>query len=73
MVIGGCYSLWLFNRISYGNLKTQYIKQFLDISKKEFFIFFPLVLGTIVMGLYPSVFLDVMHSSVNSLVESMNF
>merc|ERR1712161_76463 len=27
MVLGGCYALWLFNRISYGNLKSQYIKQ----------------------------------------------
>ena len=25
MVFGGAYSLWLFNRISYGNLKLQYI------------------------------------------------
>jgi len=28
MVLGGGYSLWLFNRISYGNLKTQYLRQF---------------------------------------------
>jgi NADH-quinone oxidoreductase subunit M len=73
MIIGGCYSLWLFNRISYGNLKTQYIKRFLDISKKEFFTFLPLLLGTFIMGIYPTIFLDVMHSSVNSLVEYMNF
>jgi NADH:ubiquinone oxidoreductase subunit 4 (subunit M) len=24
MVLGGCYSLWLFNRMAYGNLKIQY-------------------------------------------------
>jgi proton-translocating NADH-quinone oxidoreductase chain M len=37
MILGGCYSLWLFNRVSYGNLKVQYCKKFLDINKKEFF------------------------------------
>merc|ERR1712226_36573 len=72
MIIGGCYSLWLFNRISYGNLKTQYISIYLDISKKEFFIFVPLIIGTIIMGLYPTIFLDSIHFSVNRLVEEMN-
>jgi len=36
MIIGGCYSLWLFNRIAYGNLKTQYFQTYLDINKREF-------------------------------------
>jgi len=73
MVIGACYSLWLFNRISYGNLKTQYFKRYIDISKREFFIFLPLILGTLVMGLYPEVFLESIHTSVNLLIELMYF
>jgi len=73
MIIGGCYSLWLFNRVSYGNLKTQYITDYLDLNKKELFLFLPLILGTLVMGLYPSIFLDSIHQSVNLLVEHMNF
>lgn len=73
MVIGACYSLWLFNRISYGNLKTQYFTYFSDISKREFFIFLPLIVGTLVMGLYPEIFLESIHMSVNMLVELMYF
>lgn len=73
MVIGACYSLWLFNRISYGNLKTQYFTYFSDISKREFFIFLPLIIGTLVMGLYPEIFLESIHMSVNMLVELMYF
>lgn len=73
MVIGGCYSLWLFNRIAYGNLKTQYFNNYLDITKREFLIFFPLLLGTIVMGIYPSIFLNSIHFSVNMLIELMYF
>nr|YP_010208832.1 NADH dehydrogenase subunit 4 [Skeletonema grevillei]UBA16142.1 NADH dehydrogenase subunit 4 [Skeletonema grevillei] len=69
MIIGGCYSLWLFNRISYGNLKTQYLKDYIDINKREAFAFLPLILGTLVIGLYPEVFLNSMHMSVNMLVE----
>ena len=72
MVLGGCYSLWLFNRIAYGNLKTQYLHEFVDIGKREFFIFFPLLSGTLIMGLYPNLFLNPIHMSVNFLLEQMN-
>merc|ERR1712238_208722 len=61
MVIGGCYSLWLFNRIAYGNLKIQYFNEFLDLNKREFLTFLPLILGTFVMGLYPEIFLESIH------------
>ena len=60
MIIGGCYSLWLFNRISYGNLKVQYLKEFIDINRRETYIFLPLIFGTITIGLYPEVFLKSM-------------
>jgi NADH:ubiquinone oxidoreductase subunit 4 (subunit M) len=73
MILGGCYSLWLFNRIAYGNLKTQYFKQFLDINKRESLIFLPLLLGTVIMGLLPNIFLDPMHMSVNTLIELIYF
>lgn len=72
MVIGGCYSLWLFNRISYGNLKMQYLKNYIDINKREMFIFLPLIVGTVIVGLYPEVFLTSMHMSVNMLVEVLH-
>lgn len=73
MVIGGAYSLWLFNRISYGNLKIQYTMQFSDISLKELIIFLPLIVGTLVSGLYPEIFLSSIHTSVNNLIELLYF
>ena len=73
MVVGGCYSLWLFNRIAYGNLKTQYFSKFLDLTKREFVVFLPLMVGTLVIGLMPGIFLDYIHMSVNFLIELMYF
>ena len=73
MVIGGAYSLWLFNRIAYGNLKIQYTTQFLDVSFREFITFLPLILGTLLTGLYPNIFLSSIHMSVNNLVELLYF
>jgi len=73
VVIGAGYSLWLFNRIAYGNLKTQYTSKFLDVSPREFVIFFPLILGTLFVGVYPNIFLTSIHMSVNYLVELLYF
>lgn len=73
MVIGGAYSLWLFNRVSYGNLKIQYTTQFLDVSPREFITFLPLFLGTLFTGLYPNIFLSSIHMSVNNLIEFLYF
>ena len=73
MVLGGCYALWLFNRISYGNLKSQYIKQTLDINKRELFIFIPLIFYTLILGLTPDIYLNSIHMSVNNLIENIYF
>ena len=73
MILGGCYSLWLFNRICFGNLKNQYLKTTLDINKREFFIFIPLICYTLIFGLVPDFYLNSIHMSVNNLVENMYF
>jgi proton-translocating NADH-quinone oxidoreductase chain M len=72
MVLGGGYSLWLFNRMVYGNLKIQYLTNFQDLSCREFFVFLPLLVGTFLMGIYPEIFLDVIHGSVQNLVSQIN-
>lgn len=73
MTIGSAYSLWLFNRIAFGNLKTQYTKEFIDLSFKEFIVLLPLIVGTLTIGVYPNIFLDYIHMSVNYLVELLYF
>lgn len=67
MVLGGGYALWLFNRIAYGNLKTEYTLLFSDLNYREFMIFVPLVLGTLIMGLTPNIFLDFFHPTLYNL------
>jgi proton-translocating NADH-quinone oxidoreductase chain M len=72
MVLGGAYALWLFNRMSYGNLKIQYLTNFQDLTWREFLVFFPLLLGTLFVGIYPEIFLEIIHPSVNNLMAQIN-
>jgi len=64
LILGAAYSLWLYNRIAYGNLKTYYIHGFSDLNRREAAIMAPFILMILVMGIYPEIFLDVMHPSV---------
>jgi proton-translocating NADH-quinone oxidoreductase chain M len=73
MIIGGAYALWLFNRVAYGNLKTQYFNNYLDLNKREFLTFLPLIIGTLIIGVYPNIFLNSIHFTVNMLIEIMYF
>nr|YP_009048884.1 NADH dehydrogenase subunit 4 [Wildemania schizophylla]AID57254.1 NADH dehydrogenase subunit 4 [Wildemania schizophylla] len=68
MILGAGYSIWLFNRLCFGNLKLQYIQNFQDISRREFFILFPLSLTILWMGIYPEVFLTEIHCSSYNLL-----
>ena len=61
MILGGGYSLWLFNRIAYGNVKVQNIKGFIDMSYREFMILCPLLFLTIFLGVYPNCLIDKLH------------
>lgn len=68
MVLGGAYSLWLYNRIAFGNLQNTSLKLYYDLSYREIWIHVPLVLGVLVMGIYPNIFLNTMHMSVMNLI-----
>jgi NADH:ubiquinone oxidoreductase subunit 4 (subunit M) len=54
-------------------LKTQYISKFIDVSPRELLIFIPLILGTIIIGIYPNIFLSSIHMSVHNLIELLYF
>nr|AYR06582.1 NADH dehydrogenase subunit 4 [Lithothamnion sp.] len=69
MVLSACYSIWLFNRISFGLLKLEYFKIFQDISRREFWIFLPLSFLVLWVGISPNYFLSEIHFSVYCLLE----
>nr|UXN44175.1 NADH dehydrogenase subunit 4 [Navicula sp.] len=73
VILGGAYSLWLLNRIAFGNMKVQYCAKFLDLNKREFTCFLPLILGTLFLGILPNIVLSSIHNSVNCLIEIIYF
>lgn len=64
VILGAVYAIWLYNRVMYGVLKYEYIKEFADVNKREFFTYMPLIILIIILGIYPSILLNTMHFSV---------
>nr|WGU49376.1 NADH dehydrogenase subunit 4 [Rheum rhabarbarum] len=73
MILGGAYSLWLYNRAVSGNLKPDFLHKFSDPNGREVFIFIPFLVGVVRMGVHPKVFPDRMHTSVSNLVQHGKF
>lgn len=65
-ILGACYAIWLYNRVSFGISNINYINAYQDIPYREFITFIPLVFLVILMGIYPDIFLEPMHVSILS-------
>jgi NADH-ubiquinone oxidoreductase chain 4 len=72
VVFSAAYTIYMFNRISFGGSFTKFIEESIyDVNKREFILLFILVLFTIVFGIYPSLILNVLDYSMNSLIYSI--
>lgn len=65
--LGTGYSIWLFNRISFGTA-SRYMSTMPDISRREFFVLLPLIIVSFILGIYPNVVLDSLHLGISSLL-----
>jgi NADH-ubiquinone oxidoreductase chain 4 len=67
IVFSACYSLFFYNRISYGNF-SPYLPILKDINRREFYLLISLLLPTIIFGIFPNLLLDCLHTSVAQLL-----
>ncbi len=69
VILGAVYMLYLYRRIIFGKLTKEHLLKIGDLSKREIMVFAPLAVLVLWMGIYPSSFLDIMHVSVNNLID----
>lgn len=68
VILSGAYSLWLYNRVIFGNLKEHFTLKFVDLSIREFLIMLPLLIFILLLGIYPSIFISYLHLSTVNLL-----
>ena len=67
ILISASYSLWLYNRVSFGTL-SPFLAHFNDLSRLEFFVFSSLALPTILLGIQPNLLLELIHFNSLALI-----
>ena len=67
IVLSACYSIWMFNRVSYGAW-SPYLKPTTDLNRREYMLLLPLLICTVVFGIFPNIILDSLHLTVSNLL-----
>jgi len=68
ILLGAGYMLWALQRVFLGNVPDKW-KNLKDLDFREYAMLIPLTIIILFLGIYPSALLDLMNTSVNTLVE----
>ncbi len=69
VILSAAYALFLYRRIIFGDLVKPALQTIQDLSLREIAILSPLVIITILMGVYPKPIFDITSASVAHLIE----
>ena len=68
VILSAAYALWLYRRVAFGPLLKASLATIQDMSRRERAIFAPLVVMTLLLGVYPAVVTDIIGPSVGALI-----
>ncbi|HHL43556.1 MAG TPA: NADH-quinone oxidoreductase subunit M [Hellea balneolensis] len=68
MILSAVYALHLYRAVIFGEVTNEKLIGISDLTKRELIIMTPLVLVTIMLGIYPSLVTDISSASVNALL-----
>jgi NADH-quinone oxidoreductase subunit M len=72
LILGASYSLWMVKRVAFGDIANDQVRELQDLSSREFLILGVMALAVIYMGVHPKPFTDVMHVSVEALLQHVS-
>ncbi|CBI76409.1 NADH dehydrogenase I chain M [Bartonella clarridgeiae 73] len=72
VVLSAAYALYLYRRIIFGSLDKENLKVLLDLSPREKFTLYPMVILTIFFGVYPTPIFKTTTSAVKALINQLH-
>ncbi len=69
LILGAAYTLWMYKRVVFGAIGNDKVAKLEDINGREFAFLAVLAACTLIMGIYPLPVTEVMHASVNELLQ----
>ena len=68
LIWGACYTLWMYKRVIFGEIRNPAVKEMKDINAREFAILAILAIAVLGMGLLPEPFIAVIHQAADNLM-----
>ena len=72
LILGASYSLWMVKRVAFGEIANDHVRDLHDLTSREFLILGVMAIAVIYMGVHPKPFTDVMHTSVQALLQHIS-
>src|SRR5579872_2083194 len=71
-ILSAAYALWLYRKVIFGKLEKPSLFNIADLGWREIVVLAPLVILTVVFGIYPKPVLDLSSVSVTQLVDNFH-
>jgi NADH-quinone oxidoreductase subunit M len=68
LVLGAAYTLWMYKRVIFGEVKNAAVSKLEDVSARETIVLLALAIPVLLLGVWPAPLLDMMHASVDQLL-----
>ncbi len=68
VILSAAYALWLYWRVVFGTIDKDNLKGILDLSPREIVIMMPLLVLTVLFGVWPAPILNMTSTAVNAVV-----
>jgi NADH-quinone oxidoreductase subunit M len=69
LILGASYSLWMVKRVAFGPVANESVNKLKDLNRREFLVLGLMAIMVLYMGIHPKPFTDVMHVSVQALLD----
>jgi len=71
LILGAAYTLWMYKRVIYGDIANDNVAELQDIDSRETFILLMLAVVVLLFGLWPAPLLELMHPTIEHLLEQV--
>ena len=68
LILGAAYTLWMYKRVVFGAVTNPAVAKLTDINGREKLVLSALALTVLLFGIWPAPLFDMMHASVEQLV-----
>ncbi len=72
VVIAAVYMLWMYQRVIFGEVKNDMVRNLKDLNLREQLVLIPLAVFSLVLGVYPQPFFDHVNTTLEGYLKQFN-